>query len=83
ARDASFLPYVTPFYPARAELAFALTRAVAAGVGELLPAMQQLGPAEAGETTPLCSSHRGGTVWLAPALQRLRLHQQGRRPHEL
>lgn len=83
ARDETFLAYLTPFYPSRSELAFALRRAVAAGVDELYPAMQQLGPADAGETTPLCSSHGGGTVWIAPALQRLRLSQQRKESHEL
>lgn len=83
ARDATFLPYLTPFYPSRSELAYALQRAVACGVDELTPAMRQLGPADADERTPLCSSNGGGTVWLAPALQRLRLAQQERKANEL
>jgi hypothetical protein len=72
ARNPALLHHLTPFYPHPSELREAVRRAVDSGVGELAPALLRLSTLvvdDADDTTPVCSSEGGATLWIAAALQ--------------
>lgn len=80
AGDERLARLLSPYYPDPSHLLAAVAYAVATGAQRLRPTLDRLrcsvGRARPDERQPVFCSAYGRVVWLAPALQRLRLHAE-------